>query len=88
MKSLTKSKIWFFAIGQFGWSLLSGIISITALNTDFQTFKRIDKEVVSIQTGNQFIRRLLRRYLLVLYDLKNVLNIYIYYFVSMFHICY
>ena len=27
MKSLTKSKIWFFAIGQFGWSLLSGIIS-------------------------------------------------------------
>jgi methyl-accepting chemotaxis protein len=49
---------------------LSGIISITALNTDLQTFKRIDKEVVSIQTGNQFIRRLLRRYLLVLYDVN------------------
>lgn len=27
MKSLTKGKIWAFAIGQFGWSLLSGIIS-------------------------------------------------------------
>ena len=49
---------------------LSGIISITALNTDLQTFKRIDKEVISIQTGNQFIRRLLRRYLLVLHDVN------------------
>ena len=27
MKSLTRGKIWAFAIGQFGWSLLSGIIS-------------------------------------------------------------
>lgn len=27
MKRLTTSKIWLFAVGQFGWSLLSGIIS-------------------------------------------------------------
>lgn len=27
MKSLTKSKMWLFAIGQFGWSMLSGLIS-------------------------------------------------------------
>ncbi|NCB94239.1 MAG: MFS transporter [Clostridia bacterium] len=27
MKTLTNSKIWLFAVGQFGWSLLSGIIS-------------------------------------------------------------
>lgn len=27
MKSLSKGKIWAFAVGQFGWSLLSGIIS-------------------------------------------------------------
>lgn len=27
MKSLSTKKIWFFATGQFGWSLLSGIIS-------------------------------------------------------------
>jgi len=27
MKKLTKGKIWLFAVGQFGWALLSGIIS-------------------------------------------------------------
>ncbi|MDO4634245.1 MAG: MFS transporter [Eubacteriales bacterium] len=27
MKKLTKSKIWFFALGQFGWAMLSGLIS-------------------------------------------------------------
>lgn len=27
MKSLTKSKIWLFAVGQFGWSLMSGLIA-------------------------------------------------------------
>ena len=27
MKSLSKSKMWAFAIGQFGWALLSGLIS-------------------------------------------------------------
>jgi Na+/melibiose symporter-like transporter len=26
MKSLSKGKIWLFAIGQFGWALLSGLI--------------------------------------------------------------
>ena len=26
MKSLTKSKMWLFAMGQFGWALLSGLI--------------------------------------------------------------
>ena len=47
---------------------LSGIISITALNTDLQTFKKIDKEVAAIQTGNQYIRRILRRYIIVLHE--------------------
>ena len=27
MKKLTTGKIWLFAVGQFGWALLSGIIS-------------------------------------------------------------
>ena len=27
MKSLSTGKIWLFAAGQFGWSLLSGLIS-------------------------------------------------------------
>ncbi len=27
MKSLSKSKMWLFAVGQFGWAMLSGLIS-------------------------------------------------------------
>mgnify|MGYP002624435968 CR=1 FL=1 len=32
MKSLTKSKIWLFAVGQFGWALLSGLIGTYLVN--------------------------------------------------------
>lgn len=55
---------------------LSGIISITALNTDLQTFKKIDKEVAAIQTGNQYIRRILRRYIIVLHEAENLVRLH------------
>ena len=32
MKSLTKTKIWLFAVGQFGWALLSGLIGTYLVN--------------------------------------------------------
>ncbi len=32
MKNLTKTKIWLFALGQFGWALLSGLIGTYLVN--------------------------------------------------------
>ena len=32
MKSISKSKVWLFALGQFGWALLSGLIGTYLVN--------------------------------------------------------
>ena len=50
-----------FAIGAF---------SITSLNSDMQTFKAINSQVNAITTGNLYIRRMLRRYMLLLHDVN------------------
>ena len=50
-----------FAIGAF---------SITSLNSDMQTFKVINSQVNAITTGNLYIRRMLRRYMLLLHDVN------------------
>lgn len=50
-----------FAIGAF---------SITSLNSDMQTFKTINSQVNAITTGNLYIRRMLRRYMLLLHDVN------------------
>ena len=50
-----------FAIGAF---------SITSLNSDMQTFKALNSQVNAITTGNLYIRRMLRRYMLLLHDVN------------------